>query len=56
MEICPECGSRSLCYNPRLKRAECLQMDCSYSRTMSCEEYSRLFEIDKNVAHKLSLK
>jgi len=31
-------------------------MDCDYSREITQGEYSRLFEIDKNVAHKLGWK
>ena len=56
MEICPECGNRTLNYDPYLKRAKCLRMDCDYSRHCSKEEYSRLLESNsKNVAGKLSI-
>ncbi len=56
MEICPKCGERTLCYDPRLKRARCLSMVCHYSRNMSQDDYSYIFEVDKDVANKLTLR
>lgn len=54
MEICPKCGRRTLCYDPRVEGARCLNMDCDYSQPIEASEYTRLFEHGKNVAHKLT--
>lgn len=56
MEKCPKCKETSLVFDPRLKCACCLNMDCDYRKSMSDVEYSERFEREsKNVAHKLFL-
>ena len=56
MEICPECGERTLCYDPQLKSAKCLRFECDYRRAVTEEEYSRILESSsKNVVSKLTL-
>lgn len=56
MEKCPKCKERSLIFDPRLKRASCLNIDCSYRESMTEAEYSKRYETEeKNVTHKLFL-
>lgn len=55
MEVCPKCNRESLVYDPHIKSARCLRIECGYKEEMAHTEYSRRFEHeDKNVAHKLS--
>jgi len=56
METCPKCHHRSLVYDPRIKRARCLDFSCGYVEEMSYAVYSERFELEeKNVVHKLYL-
>ena len=56
METCPKCNHETLVYDPHIKSARCLRMECQFTTHMNDAEYSKQFEKeDKNIAHKLSL-